>query len=217
MFGKKNQWMGLFLVAASLTPVYGAGAGAGGAGVGGEAKVVEGFQPYELDTSHTVVRFDISHLVISTVEGRFNKFIGTFDYDAAKQTIQNAKISIDVASIDTNEPKRDDHLRGPDFFDAQKYPKITFDTAKLVGKDGKPVQLIGMLEMHGVKKEVTLHVDFKGAMTDPGGSQKIVFNLSGKINRLDYGLTWNKTLDKGGVAIGEEVNFDIKVEATQKK
>ncbi len=211
LVGRKKTWMGLFLVAASLTPVYGAGA------AGAEAKMVEKTQTYELDTSHTVVRFDISHLVISTVEGRFNKFMGTFNYDAATQTLQNAKIVIDVASVDTNEPKRDDHLRGPDFFDVKNHPQITFDRAKLVAKDGKPVQLIGMLEMHGVKKEVTLDVDFKGAMTDPGGSQKIVFNLSGKINRLDYGLTWNKTLDKGGVAIGEDVQFDIKVEATQKK
>ncbi|MBP6216991.1 MAG: polyisoprenoid-binding protein [Oligoflexales bacterium] len=176
-----------------------------------------GFKSYDLDKAHSKVGFEVSHLVISTVDGQFNQFSGSFDYDEANQLMKNAKIDIDVGSISTNEPDRDKHLKSPDFFDVAKHPKMSFEDIKLVAANGKPSKVQGTLNMHGVKKEVTLDVDFKGSAKDPWGNQKIVFNLEGHLNRKDFGLNWNKALDSGGVVVGEEVKIVIKVEANMKK
>lgn len=178
---------------------------------------VPGFRTYELDTSHTKVGFEISHLVIATVDGQFNQFSGLFEYDDKAQELKNAKIEIDTASINTNEPDRDKHLRSPDFFDVEKFPKIIFENVNIVSVAGKPKKLNGTIIMHGIKKEISLNVDFKGAATDPWGNQKIVFNLKGSLNRKDFGLNWNKNLDAGGVMIGDEVSIVIKAEANLKK
>lgn len=175
------------------------------------------FKTYEIDIAHTKVGFEIAHLVIATVEGRFNKFSGTFDYDEATQSLGNAKIEIKAASIDTNEVDRDKHLRSPEFFDVAKFPVISFEEAKLSAAAGKPSKLDGTISMHGVKKPLTLAVDFKGTAVDPWGNAKMVFELRGELNRKDFGLLWNKSLDKGGVMIGDIVNLVIRVEAQAKK
>lgn len=175
------------------------------------------FNHYELDVSHTKIGFEISHLVIATVDGHFEKFSGSFDYHPSTHELKNAMITIDPASINTNEPNRDKDLRGKNFFEVEKYPKITFEDITLISAAGKPSQLKGVLNMHGIKKEISLNVDFKGAATDPWGNQIIAFNLRGLIQRKDFGLNWNKNLDAGGLMVGEDVSLVIKVEARLKK
>lgn len=180
------------------------------------AQNVAGFKSYVLDSSHTMIGFEISHLVISTVHGQFKTFSGSFDYNEKTQTLKNVSMQINTDSIDTNEPDRDKHLKSSDFFHAEKYPKIVFDFDKLDVNKGKPHKLFGLLSIHGIKKPVVLDVDYKGAVTDPWGNEKIVFNLKGLLNRKDFDLTWNKSLDAGGVMIGDEVTIDIKAEANVK-
>lgn len=173
--------------------------------------------PYKLDESHTQVGFKIKHLVISTVSGRFNKFTGSFDFDPTKGEIKDLKVEIEASSIDTNEPDRDKHLKSVDFFDVEKYPKLTFVSTKTVTKKGLPTQLEGTLTIHGIKKNVTLELDYKGATTDPWGNERIAFEASTKVNRKDFELKWNKSLDKGGVMIADEVKILIEGEALLQK
>lgn len=173
--------------------------------------------PYKLDESHTQVGFKIKHLVISTVSGKFNKFSGTFDFDSKSGVIKDLNVEIETASIDTNEPDRDKHLKSTDFFDVEKYNKITFVSNFSVQKKNKPFQLEGALTIHGVKRNVTLDLDYKGETTDPWGNERIAFEASTTINRKDFGLKWNKNLDKGGVMIADEVKILIEGEALLQK
>ncbi len=172
---------------------------------------------YKLDESHTQVGFKIKHLVISTVSGRFNKFTGSFEYDPQKGEIKDLKVDVEAASIDTNEPDRDKHLKSPDFFDVTKFQKITFVSKKTVTSGGKPTKLEGELTIHGVKKPVTLDIDYKGSTTDPWGNEKAVFSATAQVNRKDFGLNWNKSLDHGGVMIDDTVNIQIEGEASLQK
>lgn len=172
---------------------------------------------YKLDESHTQVGFKIKHLVISTVSGKFNKFSGTFEFDPKKGEIKDLNVEIDAASIDTNEPDRDKHLKSADFFDVEKFTKLTFSSTVSIQKKNKPFQLEGTLTVHGIKRNVTLDLDYKGETTDPWGNERIAFEASTKINRKDFGLNWNKSLDKGGVMIADEVKVIIEGEALLQK
>lgn len=172
---------------------------------------------YKLDESHTQVGFKIKHLVISTVSGRFNKFVGNFEFDPKKGEIKSLNVEIEASSIDTNEADRDKHLKSPDFFDVEKFPKLTFVSKKTVTKENKPTKIEGELTIHGIKKSVTLEVDYKGSTTDPWGNERIAFEASTQVNRKDYGLKWNKNLDKGGVMIADDVKILIEGEALLQK
>ena len=173
--------------------------------------------PYKLDESHTQVGFKIKHLVISTVSGRFNKFTGAFDYDNKTGDIKDLKVEIESASIDTNEPDRDKHLKSPDFFDVAKYPTLTFVSKKIITESGRPIKVEGELTIHGIKKNVALDIDYKGSTVDPWGNERIAFDASTKINRKDFGLKWNKNLDAGGVMIADDVKIQIEGEAILQK
>ena len=168
---------------------------------------------YKIDESHTQVGFKIKHLVISTVSGRFNKFSGDFDFDPKKGEVTGLSVEIETSSIDTNELDRDKHLRSADFFDVEKFPKITFVSKKTITKENKPTKIEGDLTIHGVQKPVTLVVDYKGSTIDPWGNERIAFEASTQVNRKDFGLKWNKNLDKGGVMIADEVKILIEGEA----
>ncbi|OQW47590.1 MAG: hypothetical protein A4S09_14855 [Proteobacteria bacterium SG_bin7] len=172
---------------------------------------------YKIDESHTQVGFKIKHLVISTVSGRFNRFAGTFEFDPSKGEIKGLSVDIDASSIDTNEPDRDKHLKGPDFFNVEKFPKLTFVAKKIVTKENKPTKIEGELTIHGIKKSVTLDVDYKGSTIDPWGNERIAFEASTQVNRKDYGLNWNKNLDRGGVMIADDVKILIEGEALLQK
>jgi polyisoprenoid-binding protein YceI len=172
---------------------------------------------YNLDEAHTNVSFKVKHLVISTVSGRFDKFKGSFDWDAKAGKLENVRVTVDANSVDTNEPDRDKHLRSPDFFDTAKFKTLEFVGKKVNYTGGKPTQVMGDLTIHGVTKPVTLEVTLNGEATDPWGNQKLGFDAKTRVDRKDYGLKWNKTLDKGGVAVADEVDIIIEGEANMVK
>lgn len=171
---------------------------------------------YFLDKDHTSVGFAVKHLVISTVKGSFNKFSGTFDYDPTKKTLSNLNVEIDTDSITTGNKDRDDHLRSNDFLNAPKFPKITFKGEKVeFAADGKTGKITGPLTIRDKTKTVTLDVVNNGE-ADFMGTKKIGFSATTKISRGEFGVSWNKTLDKGGVAVGDEVTVTIDGEANMK-
>lgn len=169
---------------------------------------------YQIDPAHTHVEFRVPHLVVSKVEGRFNKFEGGFTFDEKTQKLDNVNVTIKADSIDTNQPDRDKHLRTADFFDVAKFPDIKFKGVKTIYEEGKPDKVEGKLTIHGVTKDVALEVDYKGAVTDQMGVRRVAFEAELKIDRKDYGMTWNKSLDKGGMAVGDEIKIEILGEAT---
>jgi polyisoprenoid-binding protein YceI len=166
---------------------------------------------WAIDAAHSKIEFSVAHLVISEVEGKFKTYTGKAALDEADLTKSQVEFSADVASIDTGEPERDKHLKSPDFFDAAKYPKLTFKSTKIT-KAGKGYKLKGELTIHGVTKEVTLDATVSQAVKNPWGKQVRGVKITGKLKRSDYGLTWNKTLDQGGVVVGEEVTLDLQLE-----
>ena len=165
--------------------------------------------PYQVDVSHTEVGFSVRHLMVSNTKGVFRTFRGALDFDEAKGTAQNIDVEIQVASIDTRDAKRDEHLKSPDFFDAAKYPLITFKADSASVRENKPVTVRGLLTIRGISKPITAEVTYAGKKTDPFGVTHSGFGLSAKINRKDFGVSWNKALDQGGVAVGEQVDIEI--------
>ncbi|MGB5867980.1 MAG: YceI family protein [Arcobacteraceae bacterium] len=162
---------------------------------------------YNVDASHSNVGFKVKHLMISNVTGKFDKFSGSFEYDEKSQKITALSGKIIVASINTENEKRDGHLKSADFFDAVNYPDLTFKLDSI--KDDKAY---GVLTIRGVSKKVSLDYEFNGTVTDPWGNKRVGVELTGKINRKDYGLNWNKALEAGGVVVGEDVKLQIELE-----
>jgi polyisoprenoid-binding protein YceI len=181
---------------------------------------------YNLDVAHTGVTFKIKHLVISTVNGRFDKFEGLIDFDEKANKLKKVDVKIDLDSINTNETKRDDHLRGPDFFGARNEKKelveskryMTFVMKDVKMKGKKFDKVIGDLTLNGVTKSVTLNVDLKGLTADPWGNEKMVFTATTKIVRKDFGISWNQPMDKvAGMVVGDDVEVMIEGEANKAK
>ena len=172
---------------------------------------------YKIDPDHSSVGFSVKHLVISKTKGKFNEFEGTFSYDPKNSKTWKTEVAINVESIDTENKKRDDHLRSEDFFDAGKFPKITFMSKKVTHVSGKKAKVQGDLTIRGVTKPVTLDVTRNGEMTDPWGNERAGFSAVTKINRKDFGMTWNKALETGGVLVGDDIEIMIEVEGIAKK
>ena len=171
---------------------------------------------YQIDPAHTQIHFTVPHLMVFKVRGNFNDFSGTIEADSGKQTLASTAATIQVTSIDTRNQKRDDHLRSADFFAADQYPEMSFVSKKVTGS-GNAISLVGDLTIKGTTKEVTLQGAFLGAATDPWGNQRAGFEATGKINRRDFGLTWNKALETGGVVVGDEIEIGLEVEAIKQK
>ncbi|MFT4571023.1 MAG: polyisoprenoid-binding protein YceI [Candidatus Binatia bacterium] len=169
---------------------------------------------YTIDNSHSSVQFKIRHL-LSKTSGQFGTYEGTFTLDPDKRDSVSIEGNIDVASIDTRDEDRDKHLREADFFDVEKFPKITFKASELtdVNDDRTKGKLNGSLTMHGVTKPVILDVEWYGTTTDPWGNKKAGFAGFTTLNRKDFGIVWNKALDAGGFVVGEEVEIEIQIEA----
>lgn len=167
----------------------------------------------EIDKAHTHVSFSAPHLVVSKVKGHFTDFSGTFEFDEKSQKVSNLMVTIKTDSINTNEGDRDKHLKSADFFDVAKFPEIKFKSTKVDYDSGKPDKIEGDLTIRGVTKKVTLDVEYKGAVTDPWGNRVVAFEAETKIDRKDFGFTWNKSLDKGGVVVGDEIKISIDGEA----
>jgi len=167
---------------------------------------------YPIDVAHSKVGFEIPHLVISTVEGKFNTVEGSVNLNE-KFDKSSVKASVDVNSIDTGTVKRDDHLRSPDFFDVKKYPKMTFVSTGIKGTPDS-FKLEGKLTIHGVTKPVVFDAKFLGAINDGFGNDRVAFSATTTVKRADYGLTWNKAIEAGPV-VGESLTINLKVEAAK--
>lgn len=172
---------------------------------------------WEIDTAHSSAQFAVRHLMVSTVRGDFGKTTGTLTLDEQDPTKSTIEATIDVSSINTRNQKRDDHLKSPDFFDATKYPTMTFKSKKIEAAGEGKFKVTGDLTLHGVTKEVVLNVEGTTKPTkDPMGKMRLGGGATTKINRKDFSLAYNKALETGGVLIGEEVDITIDVELTQK-
>jgi polyisoprenoid-binding protein YceI len=172
---------------------------------------------YEIDSGHSSAAFAVKHMMVSTVRGAFPKVTGSANIDEKDLTKSTIEATIDATSINTNEPKRDEHLRSPEFFDTAKYPTITFKSTK-VAKAGKNLKVTGDLTLHGVTKPVVLDVEgFTTESKDPWGNFKRGGSATTKINRKDFGLSWNSAIETGGVAVGEEVTITIDLELNKKQ
>jgi polyisoprenoid-binding protein YceI len=155
-------------------------------------------------------------MMISKVRGQFSNVKGTVRYDPNNVAATQIDVSIDASTIDTQEPKRDAHLKSPDFFDVAKYPTLTFKSTKAY-KDGDQLKVVGDLTLHGVTKSVELTVDGPSApVKDPWGNTKVGATATTKINRTDFGLTWNKALEAGGVLVGTDISIELNVELAKK-
>lgn len=166
---------------------------------------------YTIDPAHTSFDFTVKHMMISNVPGEFDKFDGQIVYSPTDLANSKATVSIDVSSINTHIDKRDAHLKSPDFFDAAKFPTITFVSTKFTA-----TSITGNLTMKGVTKEVTIPVTIAGPVKTMMGGEAIGITGSVTVNRQDYGINWNKTLDQGGLAVSNDVVITISIEADQK-
>jgi polyisoprenoid-binding protein YceI len=166
---------------------------------------------WTIDPTHSEVGFKVKHMMFTNVSGRFGTFNGSAETEG--DNFENAKIDFeaDVTSIDTNSADRDNHLKSGDFFDAEQFPKLTFQATEMK-KDGDDYKLSGDLTIHGVTKPVTLNVEYGGIAKDPWGNEKAGFSINGKLNRKDYGLTWNAALETGGVLVSDEVKLNIELQ-----
>lgn len=164
-----------------------------------------------LDAAHSELAFKVKHMMITNVKGGFNNFSVTVDGDDIFKSTVN--VSVDVASVNTNNADRDAHLRSADFFDAEQFKEISFQSTSFTATDDEDeFELSGILTIKGISKEVTLDVEFGGINKDPWGNQKAGFTIEGKINRKDWGLNWNAALETGGVLVSEEVKISGEIQ-----
>ena len=166
---------------------------------------------YKIDTDHSAVTFRIRHL-FSYVKGQFNQFEGKFEYEPEKPDAWKTEATIQAASIDTNVETRDKHLRSKDFFDVEQFPTLSFKSTQVTDATDTGAKLDGILTFHGVEKPVTLDLEIHGVGKDPWGNIRAGFTATTKIDRKDFGLTWNKTLETGQLLVGDEVDITIEVE-----
>jgi polyisoprenoid-binding protein YceI len=173
---------------------------------------------WEMDPSHSSFQFKVRHMTVSNVKGDFSKSRGVVTIDDKDITQMKVEVAIEATSVNTGHTQRDEHLRGPDFFDVTKYPTITFVSRKVIKAGGDKLKVTGDLTIHGVTQEIT--VDVEGptpGVKDPGGNFRRGATATTKISRRDFGLTWNKVLDSGGLVVGDEVNIHVEVELVKKQ
>jgi polyisoprenoid-binding protein YceI len=170
-------------------------------------------QEWRVDGAHSYVGFKVRHMMVSWVRGQFAEVGGTVAFDPADLSKTKVEIDIDANSINTANERRDKHLRSADFFDVEQHPKLRFVSKRVEGTPQSGLKLVGDLTMHGVTKEVTLDIDPPApAVPDGRGGEKAGVSASGKINRSDFGLTWNRALEAGGVTVSDEVTLEIDAE-----
>ena len=172
-----------------------------------------GTTTWQIDPQHSSAQFAVTHLMISTVRGEFHGVKGTVVLDDQDITRSTVNVTIDATSVDTREPARDNHLKSPDFFDAAKYPSMTFKSTKVEQVSPGELKVTGDLTIRGVTKQVVLNVDGpKTPIKDPWGLQRSAVSATTKINRQDFGVSWNKNLDSGGVVVSDDVRITLDVE-----
>jgi len=171
---------------------------------------------WEIDASHSQVVFSVKHMMFSTVRGQFNVLSGHLHID--EQNPQNSWVDaqVDATSIDTRDERRDGHLRSPDFFDVENYPALTFKSTQVEHVEGSEYRVLGDLTLHGVTRPVAFKAEYHGQGKNPWGQQVAGLSAKTKINRKDFGLNWNQTLEAGGVLVSEDVNIEIDLEVANK-
>jgi polyisoprenoid-binding protein YceI len=167
---------------------------------------------WKIDPVHSHIEFSVRHLMITTVKGRFTGVDGTVIIDDEDPSRSQVDVRIDASTIDTREPQRDAHLRSADFLDAETFPRLTFTSTRVSERPGSEFSVTGNLTMHGVTREVVLNVTDEGRGRDPWGGERAGFNATTRINRKDYGLNWNQTLETGGVLVGDEVRIRLELQ-----
>lgn len=169
---------------------------------------------YIIDPDHSVAAFSVRHLTIANIRGQFNKIAGVINFDRDDIFRSSVEAEIDSAGVTTGVRKRDDHLISPDFFDAEKYPKITFKSTKIEVTGDNQGRVTGDLTIYGITRSITMDVTYFGPVKSPlGGEISLGFAAATSINREDFGMTWNVPLDNGGLMVGKDVQITIDVEA----
>ncbi len=167
---------------------------------------------WQIDSAHSQIQFSVRHMMISNVRGRFENFTGVVEFNEQDPTRSSVDVQIEAASINTREAQRDGHLKSPDFLNADKYPYLTFKSKRIEKTDATHSRMIGVLTIRDIAKEVVLDVEYSGQAKSPWGTTSAGFSATAKINRKDWGLTWNQALETGGVLVGDEVNVNIELE-----
>jgi polyisoprenoid-binding protein YceI len=166
---------------------------------------------WNIDPSHSSVNFAVKHMGIATVRGTFNEFEGTLVIGEDGHT---ARGTVKVDSVDTKEAKRDEHLRSADFFDAEQHPELQFESTE-ISLDGDDIEVTGNLTIHGVTNPITLEGEITGTDTDPWGNERVALEVKGKLNRGDYGMTFNQALGSGNMLVSDQVKLEIEVSAVK--
>jgi len=170
-------------------------------------------ETWEIDVSHSSVTFSVRHMVVAKVHGAFTQWTGKLELDTTDLPKSRVEVTIDTASIDTRDEKRDAHLKSPDFLDVGAFPHLVF-TSKRVEKSGSDTfKIVGDLSLHGVTREVTLDAEYGGRAKDPWGGERAGFTARTKLDRKEFGLQWNVALETGGVLVGETIDVNVEVEA----
>lgn len=172
---------------------------------------------WDIDQAHSEVGFQVKHMVIAKVNGKFDSFSGTIDFDGKNFQNASVAVTIDVKSIDTDNEKRDGHLKSGDFFLADSFPQITFKSTRVIPGENDKFQIVGDLTIRGVTRQVTLDAVLNGVIDDSWGNKRAGFSAATEINRFDYGVSWDNALETGGLVVSKEVRIMLEVEAVQKK
>ena len=172
-------------------------------------------ETWQIDPVHSCIHFSIRHFVISRIHGRFTKWGGAIHFDEEAPASSTVDIHIDANSIDTNDPNRDGHLKGADFFDTARFPEMTFKSTKVEPAGANHYRVTGDFTLRGITQPVTLDVEHGGQVKDPWGNNRGGFSVTGSIDRKDFGLTFNAALEGGGLALGDTVHFSIDAEAVK--
>ncbi len=170
---------------------------------------------WTIDPTHSEIQFKVKHLVISTVTGHFRTFEGTVETVEDDFETATVKFSADTASVDTNQTQRDEHLRSADFFDSETYPKMTFESTSVEKTDEDTYKIAGDLTIKGITKPVELKAEFGGTMADFYGNLKAGFEITGKVNRKEYGLNWSAITEAGGIVVGDDVKLALNVQVAR--
>ena len=172
---------------------------------------------WTIDPTHSIVEFAVKHLVVTTVKGRFRELEGTLEIDEARPENSSVSASIDVASIDTNVADRDAHLRSDDFFNAERYPKITFRSTGVERLDGTKYRVRGDLTIRDVTKEVVLDGEYEGQVDDPWGNRRAAFTATTQISRKEFNVRWNQLIESGGAVVSDNVKITLHIEAVRQE
>lgn len=170
---------------------------------------------WNIDAAHSGINFSVRHMVVSKVRGRFGKYSGTITLDEADITGSSVEVSLDASSVDTGVAERDTHLRSADFFDVEKFPELRFRSQRIERVDDTRYRIIGELTIRDVKRDVVLDAEYGGRGKDPWGNERVGFVAKTSIDRKEFGLTWNQTLETGGILVGDRIEIDLDVQGVR--